>query len=67
MTPRAALGPAPRAELKLRPIAARSGCAPTQTRHMPRDQIDLLPIRQMLGIGKMLHAQILALTAAKTQ
>ena len=67
MTTRAALGPAPRPERELRPIAARSRCAPTQTRHMLSDKIDLLPIRQMLGICKMLHAQILALTAAKTQ
>lgn len=67
MTTRAALGPAPRTECELRSIAARSGCAPTQTRHMLRDQIDLLPIRQMLGISKVLHAQILALTAAKAQ
>ena len=67
MTTRAALGPALRPECELRSIAARSGCAPAQTRHMLRDKIDLLPIRQMFGIGKVLHAQILALTAAKTQ
>ncbi len=67
MTTRAALGPALRTQCELRSIAARSGCAPTQTRHMLRDEIDLLPIRQMLGISEVLHAQILALTAAKTQ
>ncbi len=61
-----ALGPATRSQQQLRSITPLCGRAAPQTRHVLREKIDLPVIAQMLGISKMLHAQVLALAAAKT-